>query len=145
DEAMDERAGREIGARIGRSTEDAVLEGVEAGAVGGRGAVLLGILPVLAVLPIEGDAREIDRPLAFPAPVERDALALAAVEAFEPVGRAAETGADAGQPVRVEVGVEIFAGQAQLVAVRGIVNAARERGVGAAVLRIGRGPRGAGT
>src|SRR3546814_15195675 len=87
---------------------------------------------VLAVLPVERDAREIDRALAFPAPVERDALAFAAVETLEPFDRRAE----AGEPIGVEVRVEIFARQAQLVAVRGVIDDARERRVRAAVLRI---------
>src|SRR3546814_6555471 len=80
-------------------------------------------------------AREIDRALAFPAPVERDALAFAGIPPFEAIdGRG-----DPGQPVRVKIGVQIFARQAQLVAVRGVINDAREYGVRAAILRIGFG------
>src|SRR3546814_4657810 len=87
------------------------------------------------LLPVKRDAREIDRALAFPAPFERDALAFSAVETLEPFDRRAE----AGEPIGVEVRVEIFARQAQLVAVRGVIDDARERCVRAAVLRIGFG------
>src|SRR3546814_7923640 len=85
DEAMPDRAGREVGARIRRGADDAIFEGVEPRAVGGGGAVFLGILIVFAVLPVKRDAREIDRALAFPAPVERDALAFAGIPPFEAI------------------------------------------------------------
>src|SRR3546814_6974155 len=90
---------------------------------------------LLAVLPVKRDARESDRALAFPTPVERDALAFAGIPPFEAIdGRG-----DPGQPVRVKIGVQIFAGQPQLVAVRGVIDNARERAVRAAVLRLGFG------
>src|SRR3546814_15604770 len=91
------------------------------------------ILIVLAVLPVERDAREIDRALAFPAPVERDALAFAAVQTLEPFDRRAES----GEPIGVALRVEILARQAQLVAVRGVIYDSLARCVGAAVLRFG--------
>ena len=95
-------------------------------------------MAVFAILPVKRDAREIDRPLAFPAPVERDALAFPRVEAFEAVdGRAEPVRAEAAEAVGVEPRVEIFAGQPQLVAVGGVIDDARERGVRTAVLRVG--------
>src|SRR5690606_15604931 len=88
--AVRDGAGVETRASLGREAPDAVLERIEAFAIGARRgadrrAVLVGALEVGAVLPVARDLGVLDRAGAAPGPVERQARALGLVVRGQPV------------------------------------------------------------
>ena len=137
---MGDRAGRKAQPYLARSAIDAVFQRIEPGAVGQSHPVLGAELAVVRVLYIGGRARGLDEPGPVIGPIQPGAPPPARVARLQ----SRDIAVDAGQHVGFDAVVEILAGGAQAMSGRDVPNQLAEQRIGAAILRIGRGPGDAG-